>query len=142
MSPTSSDPALLAAELRVTLGRLMRRLRVEHTFPIGQGEVLGRLDREGPQSISDLAAKAKMRPQSMAQTVRELESDGFVARRPDPDDGRRFFIELTGAGRDRLASDRRRRDGWLAIGLAEELTPEERATLAAAAPLLRRIADR
>ena len=134
--------AELAAELRLTLGHLMRRLRAQHAFPLGQGEVLGRLDREGPQSISDLAATAKMRPQSMAQTVRELETDGFVARRPDPDDGRRFFIELTAAGLERLQAERRRRDGWLARALEEDLTPDERATLAAAAPLLRRLAER
>ena len=51
--------------------------------------VLGRLDREGPASISDLAAAERMRPQSMAQTVRDLEAAGLVSRRPDPDDGRR-----------------------------------------------------
>jgi DNA-binding MarR family transcriptional regulator len=75
----------------------------------------------------------------MAQTVRELEESGYVARRPDPDDGRRFFIELTDAGLARLQEDRRRRDGWLAQALREELSASERTTLAAAAPLLRRL---
>jgi len=48
---------------------------------------------------------------------------------------------LTPQGLERLQSDRRRRDGWLARTLDEELTREERATLAAAAPILRRIAN-
>jgi DNA-binding MarR family transcriptional regulator len=135
------DVAPLAAELRYSLGQILRRLRVEHTFPLGHGAVLGRLDREGPQSVSDLAAGARMRPQSMAQTVKELEERGLVARRPDPDDGRRAFVELTDAGRAALEADRAHRDGWLAGALERELSAQERALLAEAAPLLRRLAD-
>jgi DNA-binding MarR family transcriptional regulator len=136
-----TDSAALAAELRESLGQILRRLRVEHRFPLPQGAVLGRLDREGPQSISDLAAGARMRPQSMAQTVRELEESGLVARRPDPDDRRRAFVELTAAGREALAVDRARRDGWLARALDGELSDSERALLNEAARLLRRLAD-
>jgi DNA-binding MarR family transcriptional regulator len=139
--PAEADTALLAGELREALGRLIRRLRIEHGFPLPQGTVLGRLDREGPQSISDLAAGARMRPQSMAQTVRELEEQGLVERRPDPDDRRRAFVELTDGGREALAVDRRHRDGWLAGVIDAELSESERAVLHAAAPLLRRVAD-
>jgi DNA-binding MarR family transcriptional regulator len=135
------DIGELASELRVSLGRFFRRLRGAQTFPISQGAVLGALTREGPQSISDLAAGAKMRPQSMAQLVRELEERGFVARRPDPGDGRRFFIELTPEGVEQIEGDRRRRDDWLARALEADLSAEERAILAAAAPLLRRLAN-
>jgi DNA-binding MarR family transcriptional regulator len=131
----------LAAELRISLGQIFRRVRAEHSLPMGQGAVLGALDREGPKSISDLAAGARMRPQSMAQTVRELEDRGFVARSPDPGDGRRSFISLTAEGLRHLEADRRLRDGWLAQVLDEELSESERETMRAAAPILRRIAD-
>src|SRR5690242_9166914 len=97
--PTKTDPALLASDLRVVLGQLIRRLRAEHRFSLSQGAVLGRLDREGPQSVSDLAVSERVRPQSMAQTVSDLESDGLVARHPDPADRRRALVELTGDGR-------------------------------------------
>ena len=53
----AQDTSQTASELRLVLGQLVRRLRAEHRFPISQGTVLGRLDREGPQSVSDLAAK-------------------------------------------------------------------------------------
>jgi DNA-binding MarR family transcriptional regulator len=139
--PVDVDIAPLAAELRYSLGQITRRLRAEHAFPLPQGAVLGRLDREGPQSVSDLAAGARMRPQSMAQTVRELEDRGLVIRRPDPDDGRRAFVELTDAGRVALEADRAHREGWLAGALERELTAPERALLAKAVPLLRRLAD-
>jgi DNA-binding MarR family transcriptional regulator len=136
----ADDSGPLAAELRESLGKLIRRLRAEHGFPLPQGAALGQLSRGGAQTVSDLAGVAHMRPQSMAQTVRELEEGGYVIRRPDPDDGRRVLIELTDAGVAALAADRRRRDGWLA-GALDELTAEERALLHDAAPLLRRIAD-
>ena len=134
--------APLAQEFRETLGRLVRRLRAESGQPpVGQLAVLGRLDREGPASTSDLAAAERMRPQSMAQTVRDLESAGLVSRRPDPDDGRRALVELTPAGLERLLTTRARREGWLAELFEHEFTAAERETLRAALPLLRRIAD-
>jgi DNA-binding MarR family transcriptional regulator len=138
---TPESPALLASELRETLGHLVRRLRAEHGFPLSQGSVLGRLDRGGPQSISDLAAVERVRPQSMAQTVRDLEAAGLVLRRPDPDDGRRAFVELTETGHATLAADRRHREGWLAQALEEDLSGPERETLREAVGLLRRLAS-
>jgi DNA-binding MarR family transcriptional regulator len=135
------DSAALAAELRLALGQIVRRLRAEQGFSLPQGAVLGRLDRDGPQSISDLAAGAHMRAQSMAQTVRELEEGGLVERRPDPGDKRRAFVELTDAGREAIAANRARRDGWLTRALETELSDSERALLDQVAPLLRRLAD-
>jgi DNA-binding MarR family transcriptional regulator len=138
---TTTDSALVASELRAVLGQLVRRLRAEHRFPLSQGAVLGRLDREGAQSVSDLAHAERVRPQSMAQTVADLESDGLVERRADPDDRRRALVELTEKGREALAADRRHREGWLADAIAGELTPAEQAVLGEAAGILRRLAQ-
>jgi DNA-binding MarR family transcriptional regulator len=136
--PTSP---LLAHELRETIGRLVRRLRAEPGPSVGRMAVLGRLDRDGPASISDLAGRERMRPQSMAQTVHDLESAGLVSRRPDPADGRRAFIELTTAGLDQLQTTRARRETWLTEALERELDADERALLHEALALLSRIAD-
>jgi len=136
-----TDPALVASDLRVVLGQLMRRLRAEHRFPVSQGTVLGRLDREGPQSVSDLAAAERMRPQSMAQTVSDLEADGLVERRPDPEDKRRALVSLTEHGITTLQTERRNREGWLARAIGEDLTPEDQAVLRDAVELLRRLAE-
>ena len=138
---TVTDPALVAAELRVVIGRLIRRLRAEHSFPMPQGTVLGRLDREGAQSVSDLAQAERVRPQSMAQTVGDLEAEGLVERRPDPNDRRRALVELTEAGRVALAADRRRREGWLADVIAGELSADEQALLERCVGVLSRIAE-
>ena len=139
-APVLNSP-LLASDLRVVLGHLMRRLRSEHRFSLSHGAVLGRLDREGPQSVSDLAATERVRPQSMAQTVGDLEADGLVNRRPDPDDRRRFLVELTDEGRGVLGADRRQREGWLAGAIQENFSEQEQATLQEAVRLLRRLAE-
>jgi DNA-binding MarR family transcriptional regulator len=139
--PASTDPALLASELRVVIGQLVRRLRAEHSFSLSQGSVLGRLDRQGTLSVSELASAERVRPQSMAQTVADLEAAGLVSRRPDPNDGRRALVELTEGGCTTLAADRRRRDGWLARGIAEDLTAAERRALSDAVELLRRLGE-
>jgi len=129
-----------ASDLRIVLGQLIRRLRVENTFSISQGTVLARLEREGPQTASSLASSERVRPQSMANTISELLAGRLVARRPDPLDRRRILIEITDRGAETLAQDRQRREGWLAAAIAE-LSDEEQTTLVSAVPLLRRLAQ-
>ena len=131
-----------ASELRIVLGQLIRRLRAENTFSISQAAVLARLDRDGPLTTSALATAERVRPQSMAQTVAELQAAGLVSRTPDPTDRRQVMIGLTDEGRATLAADRRRREGWLAEAMAAELTPEEQETVVRAVPLLRRLTQR
>jgi DNA-binding MarR family transcriptional regulator len=135
------DTTRLASELRIVLGQLLRRLRAEHRFSLSQGAVLGRLDREGTRSIGDLALAERVRPQSMTQTISDLESEGLIARRADPADGRRILVELTEQGRATLAADRRQREGWLARAIAEDLSAQEQRVLAQAVSLLRRLAE-
>jgi DNA-binding MarR family transcriptional regulator len=141
MNGTQATTAQLAHDLRETVGRVIRRLRAEPGPPFGQLAVLGRLDREGPASISDLAAADRMRPQSMAQTVRDLEEAGLVSRRPDPADGRRSFVELTAAGLEALQTTRAQREDWLTRTLDRELDADQRQLLREALTLLRRVAD-
>jgi DNA-binding MarR family transcriptional regulator len=142
MPRPSSQVVNAASDLRIVLGQLVRRLRAEYTFPLAQASVLGRLDREGPLTTSALAAAERVRPQSMAQTLAELEADGLISRRPDPDDRRQVLIELSASGRERIAVERGKRDDWLAAAIAEELSPEEQRTVLEAVPLLRRLARR
>jgi DNA-binding MarR family transcriptional regulator len=131
------DTTRLASELRLVIGHLVRRLRAENRFSLSQGAVLGRLDREGRQSIGDLAAAERVRPQSMAQTIGDLEAEGLIERQPDPNDGRRILVELTPQGHSTLEADRRQREGWLARAIAEELTQAQQRVLSEALELLR-----
>ncbi len=138
---TAVDTTRLASELRIVLGQLMRRLRAEHRFSLSQGAVLGRLDREGTHSIGDLALAERVRPQSMAQTVADLESCGLIARRTDPADGRRTLVELTDEGRATLQAERRQREGWLARAIGVDLAPAEQELLVRAIALLERLSS-
>jgi DNA-binding MarR family transcriptional regulator len=133
------DAAQVASELRVVLGRLTRRLRAEYTFSLSQAAVLGRLSRDGQMTTSALAQAERVRPQSMAQTLADLEADGLVDRSPDPTDRRQTLIGLTGRGREILEQDRRRRDGWLAETIAAELTVEEQSSLGELVEILKKL---
>jgi DNA-binding MarR family transcriptional regulator len=137
-----TEPEALASDLRVVIGQLLRRLRAERRdLSLAQVTVLGRLDRVGPCTVSDLAAGERLRPQSMAATVAALLAAGLVSRAPDPGDRRRVLIDLTPAGVEALAADRRRREGWLAGAIERDLSARERRVLADATALLTRIAE-
>ena len=140
-APASPDPALMASELGAVLGPLVRRLRAQRPLPLSHATVLGRLCREGPQSVSDLAHAEHVRPQSMAQTVSELESSGLVIRRPDPGDRRRAVVEVTAEGVELRERERNRRDGWLAQAIEGKLSAAEQDKLRVSVELLRRLAE-
>ena len=138
---SETDVSGTANDLRIVISRLIRRLRAEHTFSISHAAVLGRLDREGAKTASELAVAERVRPQSMAQTISELAADELVVRRPDPADKRQTLIELSELGRETLVRERSRREGFLAEAIANGFTPAEQKILARAVPLLGRIAD-
>jgi DNA-binding MarR family transcriptional regulator len=137
---SSRDIARVANDLTIVLGQLVRRLRSEREFPLAHTAVLGRLTREGAHTTSALAKSERMRPQSMAQTVADLEAGGLVTRRPDPEDGRRILIEPTASGRNRLLDDRKRSQGWLTSAIRSELAAEEQQLLIESLSILQRIA--
>jgi len=131
-----------ASELRTAVMRLRRRLAAERhpDNPLGMPAmaVLGALTH-GDMSIGELAAHERVQPPSMTRTVNCLEEGGYVARRPHESDGRQVVVSLLDKGRETLRADRARRDAWLAQRL-RGLSPEERAVLREAAPILERLA--
>lgn len=142
MMRTDVDAPAIASDLRLVIGSLTRRLRVESEIPLTHMAVLGRLYRDGAASASELAAAERVRPQSMAAIVAELAQEGMLTRRRDPQDGRRMLLELTAAGRSAVEASRRQRESWLSEAIDDELTGSERRSLEAAIPLLQRLAER
>jgi DNA-binding MarR family transcriptional regulator len=142
MPPRTPAPSALAATLRVSISRLNRRLRTERAdgaeVSLGALAVLARLHGEGPSTAGVLAKREGVRPPSMSKILEVLDDDGLIARTPHPDDGRQVVVGISDRGREVLLADRRRREAWLARALTE-LTADERAVLAAAAPLLERL---
>lgn len=139
--PKAHDTTAVASELRIVLGAFVRRIRANNTLATSHLAVLSRLDRAGTQTASSLAAGEHMRPQSMAQTVADLERQGFIERRPDPDDRRQLLVALTKHGRKTLLDERRRGEGWLSKAIAHELTEAEQRVLLQSVDLLRRLAE-
>lgn len=138
----------LATTLRISVSRLARRLRVERTAP-GLGEpalsdtqlaALAALERHGAMSPGDLAEHEKVQPPSMTRVIAVLVDSNLVMRAPHPSDRRQVVLTATEAGRELVNKARRRRDAWLAKRLME-LTPKERATLRAAAPILEKLSQ-
>lgn len=148
MTPTVEKAARtdagLASQLRISVMRLRRRLANErhpdNELSLGAMAVLGWLHRHDELGVGELAALEQVQPPSMTRTVRCLVEGGFVERRPHATDGRQVLVTLTPLGRETVLADRRRRDAWLARRLSE-LTPDERAVLRAAAPILERLSS-
>ena len=59
------------------------------------GSVLVPLYEEDGLRMGQLAHRARLSKQTMTEVIRQLESEGLVERRPDPDDGRASRIFLT-----------------------------------------------
>ena len=138
----SGSAARTATDLRVVVSRLRRRLKEVYDateLTPSQLSVLSRLGTEGAASASDLAVAERVRPQSVASTLAALGERGLVERRPDPDDGRRQLVSLTGSGRERLEKTRQERDEWLARALQDRFTEAERCTIGEALALLDRL---
>lgn len=139
----SDGPGALSADLRVSLMRIVRRLRAEKSdadITDSQYSVLGLLDRHGALTSAVLADKERVRPPSMTRIVGSLLEAGLVERAAHPVDGRAQLVTLTDAGRAAVDETRRRRDEWLCHQLAH-LPAEDRRVLARAAVLMHELSD-
>ncbi|MHB1283684.1 MAG: MarR family winged helix-turn-helix transcriptional regulator, partial [Metallibacterium scheffleri] len=106
----------MAAALRVVVGQLGRRLREQaHPGAVtwSQMSVLGRLERDGPATVSSLARAEGVRPQSMGATISVLLEAGLVRGAADPADGRQTILSLTPACREMIKTSRAAPEDWL-----------------------------
>lgn len=140
--PTTMLQASL--DVRVLVSRLRRRiLQVtdgEDLTP-SQASVLMRVGRGDAVTAAALADAEHVRQQSMAVTLSSLERLGLINRTPDPSDGRRQIVELTGAGRERAEGARQAGVEWLARALEEQYDDAERRTIGEAMRLLGRLTN-
>lgn len=144
MTQTGPQPAVIANDLEIVFGRLRRRLRFEAPpdgIPLSQMVVLNRLERDGPQTTSALAAAEHVRPQSMASTVAGLMSQRLVLRSEHATDKRSMLLDITDAGRKVVLANRQSRGAWLAKAIAATLDESDLRLLADAIALIERLVD-
>jgi DNA-binding MarR family transcriptional regulator len=121
------------------LARSLRHIRDDSLdLQSNQLSAMAVLLNDGDMLMGQLAATEKVQPPSMTRIVNGLEQRGYVARRPDPRDGRQCLVTLTPAGREVILANRRRRDEWLTVRIAE-LDPTEREVLRKALPILAKV---
>ncbi|HKX74769.1 MAG TPA: MarR family transcriptional regulator [Acidimicrobiia bacterium] len=131
----------LSERLRLAVARLQRILRQQAMggLTLTQLSCLATIGREGPLPLGELAAKENLSPPFITKIVTKLEQDGLVNRAAIAQDRRVSLVSVSPAGRQLLDQVRSRRTMYLNQKLTE-FTPEEEATLAAALPLLERLA--
>ena len=136
MRSTSPDPEL-ATRLRLALARSARRLRQAAGTDLSPSltAALATIERHGPLTPSELAARERVQRPTVTRIVDRLEEAGLIARAGDPGDRRSSLITVTGAGRTLLATARTRKDAFLSERI-DALGADDRATLERAAALL------
>ena len=143
-TPQEQAAHRLATDLRIVIGQLIRRLREEARvgdLTLPQITLIGRLEREGPATLTALAKAEGVRSQSLGETVATLRAAGLVEGVPHPCDGRQTVLSITDACRDIILATRAAREDWLFHGLQSHFTPDEQATINAAAHLLKRLTE-
>jgi DNA-binding MarR family transcriptional regulator len=97
--------AVLLREPFMVESERLHRYFAEHGHPEVRpphGNLLQYLDAYGTR-VSDLAARAQVTKQSMAELVLHLERHGYVERIPDPSDRRAKLVRATGRGEEVFA---------------------------------------
>jgi DNA-binding MarR family transcriptional regulator len=97
--------AVLLREPFMVESERLHRYFDEHGHPEVRpphGNVFQYLDDEGTR-VSDLAARAQVTKQSMAELVLHLERHGYVERVPDPSDRRAKLVRATRRGEEVFA---------------------------------------
>jgi DNA-binding MarR family transcriptional regulator len=146
-APQTRSDAGLASALRISVSRLARRLRAERMARgVGlelsdtQLAALAALERHEAMTPGELAEHEKVQPPSMTRVIAALEERGLVMRAPHATDRRQVMLTATEQGKELVGQSRRLREAWLARRL-RELSPAERATLRAAAPILEKLSQ-
>jgi DNA-binding MarR family transcriptional regulator len=88
--------------LRSAVARLYCRFRSERPEgSLGDAAlaVLTRLQKHGPQTLTELSEHDRVSPASISQIVNRLTSAGYAIRTHDPGDSRKVLFSATGCQR-------------------------------------------
>ncbi len=147
---TSPLPALAidtetAAQLRVVIGKLSRRLRptpaaVAAGLTPTRAAVLQTVTRRGPVRLSALSESEGINPTMLSRVTADLVDAGLLERVSDRGDRRAAWVNATRAGRRLAERIRSERTDALKLALAE-LTEGEQRRIEKALPALEQLAE-
>ena len=134
---TAPADLALPARLRLAVGRLNRRIRIDSAtaLPPLQTSVLVTLEQHEPLRLSELARREAVTPPTMSRVLAALDEAELLTRRPDPQDARSALVELSDRGRAMIHELRTERTAMLAERI-DRLPPEHRDALERALPAL------
>jgi DNA-binding MarR family transcriptional regulator len=132
----------LAARLRMTLGRLHRRVRQHgpQGLSSSQASTLASIETLGPVRLGDLAAHEGVTAPTQSRLVGSLEQQGLLRRMPDAEDRRATLLAITAQGRRQLDQLRGERSAFL-VGQLGALSDGQRTALVAALEALEVLAE-
>ena len=134
------DPATVAANLRMAMMRMVRRIKkqTDGEHSVSEISALASLTRLGIITVGELAESEGVSRPSMTVMVGNLMEQGLVSKEADASDRRLVRVRVTSAGDRVLAASRTRRNAYLAKRL-RSLPAAELRTLEVAAEILDRI---
>jgi DNA-binding MarR family transcriptional regulator len=135
----SAEGLMIAVEQLV---RYVRRSATAGGLSTAASSALGRLGREGPQRLTELARAENVSQPNMTQLVTRMERAGLVRRTADRTDGRGVLVEATDTGLELFRRRRTERAAALQQLMDELPEPEQRAVTVALPALARVIEDR
>ncbi|HUY10395.1 MAG TPA: MarR family winged helix-turn-helix transcriptional regulator [Candidatus Dormibacteraeota bacterium] len=143
--PTKTEPPQVqpAAQLRILLGRLSRRLRQTQAgagLTPTQLSVLATVVRHGPLGLAKLSQLEGINPTMLSRIVAKLGGLGLVTRRSDPLDGRAAILLPSERGCRLQRRIQMERNDFLGQRLGK-LPASQRQLLLEAIPALEALAD-
>lgn len=126
--PTAALFLLMREAFRLGQERTERATTAEERMRFPHFAVLACLDEFGSASQREISERLRLDPSDLVAFVDWLEDAGFVKRRRDPRDRRRYEVDLTPSGRRALRVRARAAEG-MNEDLFRGLRPEERERL-------------
>ncbi|AWW41046.1 MarR family transcriptional regulator [Streptomyces sp. AS58] len=145
MQMDAENTAGSAEDLIIAVEHIVRYVRQNSRageLSTAASSALGRLSREGPQRLTDLARAEGVSQPNMTQLVTRMERADLVRRVADATDGRSVLVEATETGLDVFHRRRAERADALQLLVAELTEPEQQAVRTALPALARAIQDR
>ena len=127
----------LASRLRLAVGRLNRRIRIDdrESLPPLQLSTLVTVELCGPLRLSELARREAVTAPTMSRVLTALDEAGLVLRAADPGDARGVLISISPSGAAQLDEMRSHRTALIARRL-DRLDGPQRSAIEAALPAL------